>query len=169
MVILHDGPDQQHQDIVQPYVDKYPHITYHQSKTRYNDYGHSLRQWALDDFVDTDWVLQTNDDNYYVPIFLNECDSIIKLKPDTEMVLLDCLMNTPIYNSTRYLPYSIQFTFPKKCYIDMGSFIVKSSIINTVGFTSRSFAADGILIDDIKTAYPNLNIIKINQTLCVHN
>ena len=28
MVILHDGPDQQHQAVVQPYLDKYSNISY---------------------------------------------------------------------------------------------------------------------------------------------
>ncbi|MEK9728298.1 MAG: glycosyltransferase family A protein, partial [Candidatus Margulisiibacteriota bacterium] len=67
MVILHDGPDKKHQSIAQPYLDQYPNIEYYQSPKRFNDWGHSLRQWAIEDLIDTPWMLLTNDDNYYVP------------------------------------------------------------------------------------------------------
>ena len=38
MVILHDGPDEEHATIVQPYLEKHSNIEYHQSKRRYNDW-----------------------------------------------------------------------------------------------------------------------------------
>ena len=170
MVIVHDGPDETHKNVVEPYTKKYPNITYHQSETRKNDWGHSLRSWALQNCVETDWVLITNDDNYYTPNFLAECYSIIESKPKTEMVLYDCILNTTAINTKPIKnPYSTHFSFTNTKYIDMGSFITKSSIAKTVGFNSTIFEADAKFISDIKKTYPKLNIIKINQTLFVHN
>ena len=31
MVIIHDGPDQRHHDLVAPYVQQFPQIKYHQT------------------------------------------------------------------------------------------------------------------------------------------
>lgn len=169
MVILHDGPDTEHQAIVQPFLNKYPNISYHQSKQRFNDWGHSLRQWAIDEFVDTPWMLLTNDDNYYVPTFLDECHSVITNEKTVDFVIVDCLMNIPTKNSIRNNCYQQQFSLPRLNQIDIGSFIIKSEIIKNVGFNSKSFNADGILVEDMLKNYPELSLYKINQALFVHN
>ena len=169
MVILHDGPNPSHHDMVAPFIEKYNNISYHQSKKRFNDYGHSLREWAINEFIDTPWALITNDDNYYVPTFLSECDSIIKHHQSAEFIMFDCLMNTVNNNSIHKKNYQVQYTLPKIAGIDMGSFIVKSDLLKNVGFKSKMLTADGILVENILNQYPNLNIFKINQALFVHN
>ena len=169
MVILHDGPDEEHTNIVQPYLEKHSNIEYHQSKERYNDWGHSLREWGINEFVDTPWTLITNDDNYYVPTFLDECYSVISDQNNAEFIMVDCLMNTVVSNALNQNKYQVQYTFPKTTLIDMGSFIVKQDILKTVGFKSKTFSADGVLVDSIIDTYPDLNCYKINQALFVHN
>ena len=169
MVILHDGPDEEHTNIVQPYLEKHSNIEYHQSKERYNDWGHSLREWGINEFVDTPWTLITNDDNYYVPTFLDECYSVISDQNNAEFIMVDCLMNTVVSNAVNQNKYQVQYTFPKTTLIDMGSFIVKQDILKTVGFKSKTFSADGVLVDSIIDTYPDLNCYKINQALFVHN
>ena len=169
MVILHDGPDEEHATIVQPYLEKHSNIEYHQSKRRYNDWGHSLRNWGINEFVTTPWTLITNDDNYYVPTFLHECYSVISDNNNAEFIMVDGLMNTPVSNTLNRNRYQVQYTFPKTTLIDMGSFILKQNILKTVGFKSKTISADGVLVDSILDTYPDLICYKINQTLFVHN
>ena len=79
-------------------------------------------------------------------------------------------MNIPITNSLNpNHGYQTQFSFPKTSLIDMGSFIVKSDLLKKLGFQSKVFAADGILVETILKSYPDMKLFKINQTLFVHN
>ena len=169
MVILHDGPDEKHQALVQPYLDQYDQIEYYQSEQRFNDWGHSLREWGISSFVNTPWTLITNDDNYYVPSFLKECHTVIKENNEVDFVMYDCLMNIPVNNSIAFSNYQVQYSFPQLNAIDMGSFIVKTPQIQTVGFRSKAFNADGVIVGDLLKRYPDMQMYKINQTLFVHN
>ena len=169
MVILHDGLDDEHRKVVTPYVEEYPNIEYHQSKKRYNDWGHSLREWGINEFVNTPWTLITNDDNYYVPTFLEECNSVINSNNNAEFIMVDCLMNISVSNSINQNNYQVQCSAPKTSFIDMGSFIVKQDILKKVGFKSKTLSADGVLVEKIFDDYPNLKCYKINQALFVHN
>ena len=168
MVILHDGPNETHANIVAPFLKNHSNISYYQSKKRYNDWGHSLRQWAMDEFVDTQWVCHTNDDNYYVPTFLQECATTLEQVPETNVILYDCLMNGVTQNSIYPLPYNTQYSFPALYNIDMGSFIVQTSLFNSINFSTHCYA-DALLIQAIIKQFPNANMTKINQTLFVHN
>ena len=169
MVILHDGPDSDHHKIVEPFIKTYSNITYHQSSERFNDWGYSLREWAMNEFVDTPWILNTNDDNYYVPIFLQECCSYIDKDPSLDFIMYDCLMNTLTENSKNQSFYETQYSFPKLGYIDIGSFIVKSDLIKDIGLNTKTAISDGLLVEDIINKHPNLNLHKLNKTLFVHN
>jgi hypothetical protein len=169
MLILHDGPDDKHASMAQPYLDQHSNIDYHQSQHRFNDYGHSLREWSINDLVDTEWICLTNDDNYYVPTFLSECKQIIDKEETSDFIMFDSLMNIPIHNSIQYNPYNTQYSYPKVCTIDMGSFISKTALLKQVGFNSKLNIADGLLIEDLLSTFPDLSIYKINQTLFVHN
>ena len=70
LLVLHDGYDAEMEIILQDFRNNYPDIfDYRFSDIRFNDYGHSLRDIGIG-MLDTEYVLITNDDNYYCPKFL---------------------------------------------------------------------------------------------------
>lgn len=168
--IYHDGYDKEHEAIVKPYQEKYPEkIHYHYSKKRYNDWGHSLREKALETLPLGEWTLLTNDDNYYVPIFVESVLNAANSSPDTKMIYFDCIQRTKAKNSHSQEYYGLQQSIPVMLQIDMGSFVTRSDIFKSVKFESKAFIADGIFIETLIKTYPDAAFLKLNQCLFVHN
>ena len=70
VILIHDGYNQQHEDIIKPYLsDK--RFKYIYTDQRCNDWGMSLRNKGLQ-LAKGEWIINTNDDNYYVPVYLEE-------------------------------------------------------------------------------------------------
>jgi hypothetical protein len=169
MVILHDGPNDAHANLAAPYTAQYPNIRYGQSSKRHNDFGHPLREWALNEWVRTEWVCLTNDDNYYMPTFLKECNTVIADNASAEFIMVDAVMNIPVENSNRFNAYQTQYTYPKTSHIDMGSFIAKTKRLQDLGLNNKTEYSDGIMVESLINNHPNAQAFKINQTLFVYN
>ncbi len=107
------------------------------------NYGHPNRRMALNDISvnSNDFILITNDDNYYVPEFVKYIRSYFN--PKTGMVYYDCLHN--------YYSYEVLKCKPQINYIDMGAFVVRGEIAKKVGFTSDLYHADGIYCEACAT------------------
>lgn len=86
LTVIHDGPDEEFDAIMQEYKRQAPDkIEYYATKTRFNDYGHSLRELGLGD-IKGEYVLLTNADNYFIPKaveFLNA--ALTQNQPDVVM------------------------------------------------------------------------------------
>jgi hypothetical protein len=138
------------------------------TEDRFNDWGHSLRAMGLE-MVDTEFVMFTNDDNYYVPKFLEYMFGAIR-KNKLDFVI--CNMIHSHVNPGQYIQddYNVFDSYPKMNYIDIGNFIIKTSIAKEVGFKGRSFAADGEFADEIVERYSGkINFGKVEKILYVHN
>lgn len=168
LTIIHDGPDDKMNKILGHYKRENNNIDYMFTDKRYNDYGHSLRDIGIRK-ANTEFLLLTNDDNYYMPVFLEYMFQSIRAN-ELDLILCDMIHshnNPGIYMQQ---PYELFKAFPKKHYTDIGNFIVKTKIAQDVGFRSREFDADGVFIDDIMTRYSNkIRVGKINNVLFVHN
>jgi len=105
----------------------------------------------------SEWVLYTNEDNYYVPTFL---ETMINkaINSDSKMVYCNCLHND--YN------YSVLDTRVAQNYIDMGSFISHIDLVKTTPWTDFTGNADGIYAEKIAA---KTTPVKINEVLFVHN
>lgn len=114
-------------------------------------------------FADDDFVLLTNDDNYYCPIFVKSV-----LAAATRIVgMVYCNM---LHNYDSYQKSMID-TDLKINHIDMGAFIVRGKIAQEVGFNSLKFEADGIFAEACRD-YCNANgyrIVKLDNILFIHN
>jgi hypothetical protein len=126
-------------------------------------WGHPNRAMMLDRLAGAcdDFVLITNDDNYYVPmfvqLFLEQC------RADVGMVYCNTVHS--------YMKYDILYTRVKENMIDMGSFIVRQSVAKAVGFKHRHEQADGRYAEECAT-YCNqhrLRVIYIDKALFIHN
>ena len=167
LLVIHDGPDNKMRGIVEEYGKNNPEIEYLETEVRYNDWGHSLREIGIGR-ADTEFVLLTNDDNYYVPKFL-ECMFEPINNWGADFVLCDMVHNQ--LNPGQYIQPEYNFfdTYPKKLYIDIGTFIVRTSMAKEVGFGDKSYASDGTFVEDLLNRFPSMDICKIPKILFVHN
>jgi hypothetical protein len=90
------------------------------------------------DAEEMDYVLLTNDDNFYVPVYV-------------EMMLQKCSRTVGIVSCNTvhsHFGYSVHESKLKRSQIDMGAFIVKYPIAKSVGFVHTEFDADGMYAEE---------------------
>jgi hypothetical protein len=165
ITIVSDGFDSN----LYKFVDRYEHdnISFHTLKKRYNDWGHTPREYGIYQ-SDCEYTIMTGFDNYYVPTFIEEFDKATKIFENVDMVFCDFVLNhlrdNIPYNG--YIESKLEVNF-----IDIGNFATKTSLLKNVGFKWRNFAADWSLVEELKRKIPERNskIVKIPQTLYIHN
>ena len=110
----------------------------------------------------------TGFDNYYVPIFIERFNDVDNKTENTGFIFCDFLLDH-IRDGKRYNNY-LNAEMKSSC-IDIGCFATLTTIAKKVGFKFRSFAADWefveALIPELKSH--KLNVLKIPQTLYIHN
>jgi hypothetical protein len=160
MHIIHDGSAPQE---VRDIIPDDPRITFYETERRLKNYGHPNRRYLLNNVEcnTDDFILITNDDNYYVPEYVRYMRQSATL--GVGIVYNDCLHN--------YYLYDVLKSKMQTNYIDMGSFIVRADVAKAVGFTSDEFHADGIYAEAC-AAYckaHKLTIKYIPKSLFIHN
>ena len=160
MYIIHDGP---YPTDVMKVIPEDSRIHFTWSPTRNGKWGHPNRRHMLETLPmdNDDFVLITNDDNYYVPQFVAQMRE--GSRNDTGLIYCDCLHN--------YRQYDILKSELKVNHIDMGSFIVCAHVAKKVGFTSDAINADGFYAEAC-AAYCDkyrLGITYVPRPLFVHN
>jgi glycosyltransferase involved in cell wall biosynthesis len=152
LLIIHDGPDAQMEAEVKPYLERYPDLIRFQcTETRYNDYGHTLRKMGIE-AADTEFVLLTNDDNYYARKFLQYMFDAIR-EQNLDMVLCNMIHSHKNPGAYKQLDYNVFDSYPSIFYIDVGNFILRTSHAKAVGFNDTSFNADGVFVEDVLKAH----------------
>jgi GT2 family glycosyltransferase len=140
-----------------------PRIHFIATKKVGGNYGHPNRKWMLENIPqeEGDYVLITNDDNYYVPEFVEQMLSACI--ENTGFVMCDCL-----HSYDHYDYFSCETA---ECKIDMGEFIVRLDIAKEVGFIHDHHSADGAFaVECINLCVARgLGIRKIPRALFVHN
>jgi GT2 family glycosyltransferase len=160
--VIHDGPPSEN---ILKVMDLHgdPRIRLEYDNVQVGNIGHSLRRsklQALRGEID-DYVLITNDDNVYVPRFV-------------EFMLQYANMDTGIiYCNTVHsnLVYRGQISELRVNHIDMGAFIVQLPLAQEVGFNSTLPHADGIFARQCKQACIKKGLIylHVNKFLFIHN
>jgi len=166
--VFHDGPDDDFNAVERDFSGQGP-IGFWRSDNRFNDYGHSLRAFGLERSTG-DYVLITNDDNYYVPSCLRFVNgAIAALNPD--IVLFDMVHSHKFPGGRFQLGYQTFETCMRMGGIDMGAAVVRGDIARRVGFRSRELEADAHYFEDINNSatYDGLLVVKIPRVLFVHN
>jgi hypothetical protein len=165
--VIHDGPDRETKKVVAMVNREYPHLnlSYEETHERYNDYGHTLRDMGLRT-SESENILLTNDDNYYVPIFVEEIILEMKNK-NSDIIFFDMVHSHKILELPNPIGYQTLITEPRLNRIDMGSFVFNGKIGREVGFNDRSFAADGIFFEELLSRTDKIS--KISKVLFVHN
>jgi len=164
LTIVSDGREKETEKIIKKY--DFDNIAYYYLNNRYNDWGHTPREFGLHQSK-SNWTIMTGFDNYYVPIFIETFEKASGIE-NAGFIFCDFVLdherNGIKYNG--YVDSKLQVN-----HIDIGNFAVLTSTAKSVGFKSREFAADWIFVNDILN-HPQQKdklIIKIPQTLYIHN
>lgn len=140
------------------------HIKY--SKERKNQFGHDLREWGLNEFANTKYLMFQNADNYLIP---KAVEGILKTMEPHNLDL--CLFNI-LHNYAGHLwgdpDYVVLDTKPQTNYCDIGSFAIKTELAKKVGFPWRMSHADGVFIEEVMRHKPVTGKIS-KSVLMVHN
>lgn len=155
-VIYCDKPNPYIKQVVELLNDS--RITYIENLEAKGKWGHYNRVEALNTLVDTEFILQTSIQDYYIPTTVGE---ILKYEKKADLIYFNCL-----HNHFNYETLNSQL---RQCRIDWGSFAVRTSIAKKVGINHpESGVADGVFVEQL-CKYPGLVAVKINKTLTVHN
>lgn len=159
VLVIHDGPGPATRSVVGAYSQIHPALfEYLETSDRHNDYGHSLRAVGVDK-ANTEFILLTNGDNYYVPRFVEFMFEAID-RHDLDVVFC---------NMVHSYGYTFFRTRPFRYSIDVGCFIAKTDAAKKVGFRDRSYTADATYFEDLMNASETVVVGKVDKVLMVHN
>lgn len=127
---------------------------------RKKQFGHPNRQDAIERLLSTgcEWIGLTNDDNYYVPVYLEWMLAEAQAK-QADFVYCDCVHS---HKTWKPLP-----ALPKRGHIDLGSFLVRKSLVEKIKFDKFTFAGDWDYISRLLAA--SKRFAHVAGTLFVHN
>lgn len=126
----------------------------------HKDWGHTARNYGLQSATE-EWVVMTGDDNYYVPVFVQ--DFLNAVDENTHFVF--CNM---IHNWT-HQQYLLIDSVPRVGAIDIGNFMSKTNLAKNIKLDPANAQSDGLFVEEYLRRYPNGTIKKINKALYVHN
>ena len=159
MIVGHDGPDEMFKEVAKEF-EQYNNIRWFATKERENVWGYNVRNQAIN-MINTEWVVNTNDDNYYVPIYTQELSKYT----DVDIIYYDCVHNHEIPFSSNGSSYGMLIPRLQQDHIDLGQYAIKTSLLKQHRFNKDNPAADGELITKLRGA----NSKYINKCLFVHN
>ncbi len=171
VIVVHDGPSAATRATITEIASRTRlRIVYAETPRRFNDWGHSLRAWALRELVEAPRVLFTNGDNYYVPRFVEFAMQPFE-EPTVGVALFDMVHSHDRADAQPPGDYGYLKTEFLPCKCDIGAFIVRTDIARRVGFNHRHNTADAAFIEEINSdrlASP-FAVVKIDRVLFVHN
>ena len=146
IIFLHDGPHEPTRLIISDLYARHPNqIAYFFTNKRYNDYGHSLREMGIA-MADGDYLLITNDDNYYSPKFIEYmCDEIAQKNLD--IVLCDMIHSHQDLGLKRE-SHNLLITEPRRYHADIGCFLARTELAKKAGFRDKTHDGDATYLED---------------------
>lgn len=158
LLMAHDGPNDKYTRLVEELND--PRIELYFTKERLGNWGHPIRQMLFNNIpANTDYLVVTNGDNYYINGFVAQVHNAFDA--DTDMVYCDCLHN--------YEDWNVMYTDLHMGQIDCGCVAVRYHIAKEIGWKSNANEADWHFISEIIDKVGLERCRKINKILFVHN
>jgi hypothetical protein len=114
-----------------------------------------------------DYVLLTNGDNYYVPVFVDMVTKAIA-ESKADIVIFDMVHNYRHAGSRPAPEYSVLHTELSWLKIDVGAAVVRTALAKAVGFRDKTAGGDQTYFSDLRH-HSDLTVCKINSVLFVHN
>lgn len=154
-VIIDNPEDVENVKLVESFND--PRIRWSKMDKRYNDWGHTPREYGKQQ-SEADYIIMTGDDNYYTPNFVAEISLACKLR--VGMIYWDMVHSHYKYAYFKCIPANGQ--------IDMGAFTTRRDLAQQIKL-GLEYDADGRFVEDFKRKFPKESILKISKVLFVHN
>jgi len=126
---------------------------------RYNDWGHTPRQYGLNNATE-EWVLMTGEDNYYVPEFV---DLMLVEGKNQHFVYCNMVHN---WVDRDYIAVNTKLNLGA---IDIGCFIVKRNMAQKIKLRVNEEWADWYFVEEFMNKFKHANFKKVNKVLYVHN
>jgi hypothetical protein len=151
---------------IQTVFSQFDNIKYSTIERETNTYTHNLssipKNYGLSTCTD-EWLVFGADDNYYVPIFVDEMLKIINNNPKINFIYFDMIHN--------YFNYTLFKCKPLSHQIDMGSMVVRTDLAKTLPLDITLGDADGIFAEQYVSTYCKLkeNIHYAEHVYFIHN
>jgi glycosyltransferase involved in cell wall biosynthesis len=126
---------------------------------RYNDWGHTPRQYGVDNATE-EWVIMTGEDNYYVPEFV---DIMLGESENQHFVYCDMVHN---WINKDYIPLLSKLQLGR---IDIGNFMTKTNMAKKIKLRIDQEWADWYFVEEFQNKYKAAKYKKVNKILYVHN
>lgn len=160
LILIHDGPSS---NGMKSYIPNDPRVIYMETKERAGNWGHSLRQMALNKMELGDYTVISNADNYYTPVFIEYM--LRGFKKTHTAVASYCDKMVHSYKAWDIIPVKLERGF-----LDCGGVMVKSAVAKEVGWRdTTSHSSDFTYFSDIAARYSWRNFIPVKGCLFVHN
>ena len=160
--VVADCPPEGTLDKIMNYFEGDDRIKFTILPERYNDWGHTPRNYGMEHATE-DWVVMTGEDNYYTPVFVDHFLDAVKERPGAHFVFCNML-----HNWTDFQYYAIDCS-PKKYQIDIGNFMVKRKYGKKIKLDVTNITADGDYVEEYLKRFTSGEVLKINKVLYVHN
>jgi hypothetical protein len=167
VVVTHDTyDDQMFACLMKFMLDTSLPLTIRFSRDWHKNWGASLRERLVPE-AQGDWLLLTNEDNYYVPAWL---DNVMPLVEHHDMIMWDMVHSHVRPGGRDQDAYQQFHCFPRAHNVDMGSFMVRTSLAKQVGFRYKNDVADGLYCEELYQLLSGPDrFAKINRVMFVHN
>lgn len=165
LILIHDGPSS---NGMKSYIPKDERIKYIETKERKGNYGHHLRQWALNEISegrlsDPDYIVVGNADNYLVPVFTEYLLNGFKKTHTAVASYCDSMVHS--YKAWQVIPCRLARGF-----IDCSGVMIKKEIACEVGWRdTEGHSSDWTFFEDIATRYSWGNFVPVKGCLLIHN
>jgi glycosyltransferase involved in cell wall biosynthesis len=136
-----------------------PRIKFSTLEHRHQDWGHSPRQYGLDNATE-EWVCMTGEDNYYVPEFV---DRMLTEGVYHHFVYCDMVHN---WTDKQYIPIKSELRYGM---VDVGNFITKTNMAKRIKLKTEFEHADWLFIEEFKKKFEHAKVKKVSGVLYVHN
>jgi hypothetical protein len=128
-------------------------------ENRYNDWGHTPRNYGLQ-YSTEEWTIMTGEDNYYVPTFV---ENMLNIGDGKHFVFCSMVHN---WINDEYIPVNCKLQFGK---IDIGCYMFKTNMGKKLVLDTTFPQSDWKFIEDFKNKFPAARFGNIDKILYVHN
>ncbi len=143
--------------VIKSYHDE--RLIYRESPINTGDWGCHNRNDAIYNIVDTEYIVQTSIQDYWLP---NAVEAILQ-HSGADFIYWNSINHLAGYQN-------ILNSMPVVSFIDWGNFAIKTAIARKVGIRHpESFTADGQFVRDCIAEGLIIQPVKINQILTIHN
>lgn len=159
--VIADCPPEGTLDKIIKYFEGHEKIKFTILPKRYNDWGHTPRNIGLQ-MSNEEWVVLTGEDNYYVPVFVDNFLTAANENPDSNFIFCDMVHNWVNFD---YIHVKSMVKYGR---IDIGNFASKTKFAKQLKLDTTIAQSDWLFVDEYVNKFPS-SMIYLPKTLYVHN